>query len=306
MKVLGDDAIRDLLPAERVVAVLGELLRAQARGEFVAPARAVVHLGRPARLSVTAGAMARRWYGYRAYAGSGADGDGQVTIVHDGESGAVLGMAVGRLLGPMRCGGMTAVAVDRLAPPRPLDVTVVGAGRQAFFQLWALRAVRPVRRVRVVGRTPGSAARFVDEVRSRLGLDAAEATPIDLAGGLPGDVVVLATSSLTPVLDPERIHPGQLLVTVGPKQVGRAEFSAALAVEADLIVTDSRAQVLGYDPPHVLADRATEIVEFASLVASPSLDSVGQVDHCRTEGARVLFLNVGLGGAVAALLHSAL
>jgi alanine dehydrogenase len=229
-----------------------------------------------------------------------------VTVVHDGGSGAVLGMAVGGLLGPMRCGGMTAVAVDWLSPPGPLDVTIVGAGRQAFFQLWALRAVRPVRRVQVVGRTPGSAARFIDEVRTRLGLDAAEATPTDLAGGPPGDVVILATSSPTPVLDPERIRPGQLLVIVGPKQVGRSEFSARLAQDADLIVTDSRAQVLGYHPPHVLADLATEIVELASVAASPSTDPAGQVGRAGSAAGRVLFLNVGLAGADAALLHSVL
>jgi isocitrate dehydrogenase len=61
VNLLGDDAIRDLLPAERVVAVLGELLRAQAKGEFIAPARAVLPLGHPTRLTVTAGAMAGRW-----------------------------------------------------------------------------------------------------------------------------------------------------------------------------------------------------------------------------------------------------
>ena len=116
-------------------------------------------------------------------------------------------------------------------------------------------------------------------------------------------------ASPTPVLDLERIRPGQLLVTVGPKQVGRAEFSARLAHDADLIVTDSRAQVLGYNPPHVLADLATEIVELASFAASPSTEpagQVGQVGRAGSAGARVLFLNVGLAGAEAALLNSVL
>ena len=93
------------------------------------------------------------------------------------------------------------------------------------------------------------------------------------------------------------------------KQVGRAEFSARLAHAADLIVTDSRAQVPGYNPPHVLADLATEIGELASFAASPSTEpagQVGQVGRAGSAGARVLFLNVGLAGAEAALLNSVL
>ncbi len=299
MRVLGDDEIRARLPADRVVAVLTALLHAQAEGDFRAPARAVIPLTHPERLTVTAGALGDQWYGYRAYAGVGAQGDEQVTVVHDGASGAVLSMAVSALLGPMRCGGMTAVAVDALTPPGPVDVTLVGAGQQAYHQLWALRAVRTLRRVRVVGRSPGSAARFVEEVRSRLGLDAAEATPPDL----DADLVVLATSSPTPVLDPERIRPGQLVVTVGPKQVGRAEYSPALAAAADLVVTDSLAQLRGYDPPHVLADQADEIVELSSLLATSRADHGDELGLGAAARARALFCNVGLAGAEAALLQ---
>lgn len=300
MRVLGDDEILARLPADRVVGVLTALLHAQAEGNFRAPARAVIPLRFPERLTVTAGALGRQWYGYRAYAGVGAHGDEQVTVVHDGASGAVLGMAVSALLGPMRCGGMTAVAVDALTPPGRVDVTLVGAGRQAYHQLWALQAVRPLGRVRVVGRSPGSAARFVEAVRSRLGLDAAEATPPDLGA----DVLVLATSSPTPVLATEQIRPGQLVVTVGPKQVGRAEYSPVLADQADLIVTDSLAQLRGYDPPHVLAGRAHEIVELGLLLAGPGAKGGVETGGGAAAGPRVLFCNVGLAGAEAALLHS--
>jgi hypothetical protein len=66
-------------------------------------------------------------------------------------------------------------------------------------------------------------------------------------------VVVLATNSPTPVLDPAWLSPGTAVTTLGPKQVGRSEFDPSLAASAGLVTTDSVRQLNGYDPPFVLA-----------------------------------------------------
>ena len=61
-------------------------------------------------------------------------------------------------------------------------------------------------------------------------------------------IVILATSSHTPVLDPAWIDPGAYVTTLGPKQQGRAEFGLDLAEAASLLVTDSLDQIGAYDP----------------------------------------------------------
>ena len=63
---------------------------------------------------------------------------------------------------------------------------------------------------------------------------------------------MLATNSPEPVIEAAWIAPGRYVTTLGPKQVGRAEFGPDLVARADVAVTDSVAQTSAYDPPFIL------------------------------------------------------
>jgi ornithine cyclodeaminase len=297
--VLADRDVSALVTPERAVTVLTQTLLALASGRFIAPPRAGLALG-DIRLAVTAGEMRGEWFGYRSYAGVGAHGDEQVTAVHDLATGRLRGLAVGTLLGPMRAGAIGALAADRLAPSGAVDVGLVGAGRQAYFQLWGLRATRQIRRVTVFARSPEQRSRFAERVAGELGLRVECSSSAEAALGA-ADIAILATSSPTPVLADEAIEPGRYVATVGPKQVGRSEYSPALADAADLVVTDSPQQLFGYDPPHVLAgtEHARRIVGLADILAGTTAGRTRPDD-------RVLFCNVGLAGTEAALLEALL
>lgn len=108
------------------------------------------------------------------------------------------------------------------------------------------------------------------------------------------DVVILATSSSTPVIDTAWLEPDCVVLTLGPKQVGRAEFSADL-LDGAFVTTDSLAQLHAYHPPAVAAEHH----------AAGGVVSLGDVIADRVEppniGRRV-YLSVGLAGTEVALL----
>src|SRR5690606_11610449 len=125
-------------------------------------------------------------------------------------------------------------------------------GRQAWTQLWAIAAVRSLTDVAVYSRDPNSRGAFAARAATQLGVPArAVDSALDAVAGR--DIVVLATSSPTPVMQAAWLAPGTALTTVGPKQLGRAEFGADLPDRAALIATDSPAQLGGYHPPAVLS-----------------------------------------------------
>jgi ornithine cyclodeaminase len=273
--VLDDADVVARLDPRTAVMAMREALVAAYRGELEAPPR--VHAS---VLAFTCGRMADSWYGYRSYATH--LGGQQVVVIHAEPSGDLVGVAVGTALGALRTGALGGAAADALARPEANTVGLVGAGSQAWAQLWALSAVRPLTDVAVALRRPAAPRSLPAPRRTRRQpvSDAREAVR-------DRDVVVLATSSPTAVLDAAWLAPGTAVTTVGPKQVGRAEFGPDLPGGADVIVTDSPAQLAAYDPPALLATARAE-----------HLGAVLSGDHPgRTSPAAItLYASVGLAG----------
>ena len=112
------------------------------------------------------------------------------------------------------------------------------------------------------------------------------------------NIIIVATSSPSPVIGPDDIPDGAYMTTLGPKQVGRAEIGPDLTRDAALVVTDSLAQLRAYDPPHVLAaaDHGTHVAHLGAILTG--------TEH-PTAGTRI-FLSTGLAGTEAWLLNAAL
>jgi ornithine cyclodeaminase/alanine dehydrogenase-like protein (mu-crystallin family) len=300
IEVLRDeDVAARLTPAGAVAAMRDAVLATHAR-VLAAPPRVWADLSADAdddaRVIFTVGGRRGRWYGYRSYDTFGLPSDDQVTVLHDGTTGAVAGVAVSALLGRLRVGALGGLAVDALAAPDAGTLGLVGTGGQAFAQLWAIRAVRPLAEVVVYGRDPARRAAFVDRVVAELDLPARAASTAEEAVTGKG-IVVLATSSGTPVIEAGWVAPGASVTTLGPKQQGRSEFDVALAERAELIVTDSVPQTRAYRPPFLLAGTGAD----RRLVG---LGAVLTGDHPlpKDPAAVRLYCSVGLAGTEVALL----
>lgn len=289
--LLSDAELVERLDAATAVAWCRDAIVAAHRGDLLAPPRVHADLD-DGRFAYTAGRMPGRWYGFRAYDTLPTESSDQTVVVHTEPSGRVAGVAVGNVVGPIRTGAIGGVAADALSSPDATTMGIVGCGPQAWMQLWAVNAVRDLARVTVHCRTAETRERFAANATERYGVEVRAAGSAEAAVA-DAEIVVLATSSGVPVVDTAAIDPGAYVATLGPKQVGRAEFDASLARRADLVVTDSPAQMRAYDPPFVLrgTEHETGIVPLGAILAGEIEARPG-----------TLFCSVGLAGTEAYLV----
>jgi alanine dehydrogenase len=245
--LLSDYDVRAGLTPELAVAGARQALVDAHRGRLHAPPRLRADLGEAA-LVFTAGGMADGVRGVRIYqTGSESESSDQAVLVWGGD-GRLAGCIVGAELGAARTGALGAAAVDALAHPEAGHVGIIGSGRQAWTQLWALTAVRSITQVRVHSPTAAHRERFADRARAELELDA-RAVP-DARAAVDGvQIVILATRSEVPVIEPAWVSPGAHVNTVGPKAAGACETPPELAEAAAVVVSDSPAQAAAYGAP---------------------------------------------------------
>lgn len=298
MLVLDDADARRLLNPAAAVAAVRESLVGHHTGSLVAPPRLLADLG-GGDLLFTAGRLAGTGYGFRAYDTVPTTESDQITVVYDESTGRLAGAITGEFLGAARTGAIGAVAVDVLARPDAGILGLIGSGSQAWTQVWAIRAVRPLREVRVYSRDTGHREKFAQRVADELGLSAAAVA--DPAAALAGaDIIVLATNSKRPVIEAGWVaDSGAHVTTLGPKLVGAHECPVELAERADVILTDSPAQLGAYRQPFFL-DAATQ-----QRIGALGASAAGEGQRRTSPDQLTLFCSVGLAGtdvAVAAAL----
>ena len=263
MMILTDDDVC-AASAAMVVAAAREALLQAGRGELTAPPRARAELG-SVDYVFTVGGLSDGTSGFRAYRAGHPAGDQMVAVWN--ASGQLTGLVVGDELGARRTGALGAVAVDLLARPEADTAGVVGTGRQAWAQLWALTAVRELRQVRVYSPDQQHRRDFAARAREELGLmvwpseDAASAV-------CDAGIVILATRSTTPVIDVTDIAVGAHVTTVGPKFADRHEMPSGLVAAAALVTCDSPAQAAAYPEPFFTG--STPLVSLADVLLGTS------------------------------------
>lgn len=174
----------------------------------------------------------------------------------------------------LRTAATSAVAVDALAPRRPLRVAVLGSGFEARNHLQALLTVRSVLSVAVYSPNPASRAAFVElfgTVYQQKVADAPSAQ--DAVAG--ADLVVCAAraNGEEPILKAEWLAPGSTVVSIGSTLPEQRELDVGVMRIAARIVADMRDEVL-HDTGDGIAARAAGIaledrtISLAELLAT--------------------------------------
>ena len=236
------------IPAAEAVAAMWDAVAAHGNGELCAPPRSHIELGEAA-MPLTAGRLPGVASGFRLYSSAPEAADELTLIFRAG--GAPVGVVLGRDLGRRRTGALGGVAAKLLARPDASDIGLVGAGEQAFTQLWAISAVRDLRRVRVFSRRPTTALAFARRCERELELAVQIVTSAQQAV-TDADIVVLSTPSAEPLIQSSWLRPGAHEHTLGPKGVAEGECPLQLVRDAAVLVSDKPAQLYsmaGARPP---------------------------------------------------------
>lgn len=204
-------------------------------------------------------------------------------LLLDPDTGALIALMDGRYITEARTAAVSAVSARHLARPEASTLAILGSGVQARSHLEMLAMVRPLRDVRVWSPRADSRDRFVRDVQphSTAVISAAPTAETAVRGA---DLIVLVTSSPTPVLDSAWVAPGAHVMAIGACRPHQREMDPALVARSRLVV-DSRAAALveagdvalaiaegRFTEDHVLGELG-EVVR-GTLVARQTLDDV--------------------------------
>jgi ornithine cyclodeaminase len=135
----------------------------------------------------------------------------------------------------VRTPAVSAVAVRHLAPADARRLVVFGTGPQAWGHVQALRSVRPVEHVAVVGR--GGTAEFVARCHAA-GLAAESADPAAVGDA---DLVACCTSAREPLFAGRLVRDHAVVVAVGSHEPSAREVDEGLVGRATVVVESRRA-----------------------------------------------------------------
>ncbi|NJK81949.1 MAG: ornithine cyclodeaminase family protein [Chloroflexaceae bacterium] len=198
----------------------------------------------------------------------------------DAETGRPVAVMDGTYLTALRTGAVSGVATQYMARADTHVLALFGAGVQARTQVQAVCAVRPIREIRIVNRTPARADDLIELLKTD-GIDAAIERVDNAAAALRGaDVVCCATGATVPLFDAADIQPGTHINAIGSHDPRMAEVPAATVARARVVVDEHaaaraeagdilQAEAAGLiDAGHVLGELAR--LSLAALPPAPS------------------------------------
>jgi ornithine cyclodeaminase/alanine dehydrogenase-like protein (mu-crystallin family) len=133
---------------------------------------------------------------------------------------------------------VSAVSLRHLGRHDAGVLAILGSGVQARSHLEALTCVRAFREIRAWSPTAERLRRFVEESGHRIA-----AAPSAEAAVRGADVVLVATSSVTPAIEDAWVAPGAHVIAIGACRPSQQEIDPALVARAHLVV-DSREAAL--------------------------------------------------------------
>lgn len=280
MVILDERAVQRLLHFPDLIPAMARALADLSAGRVVQPVRAVLpvapHQGFFAVMPAYAGALGAKLVTFYPR-NEGLPTHHAVIVLFRPETGEPLAMMDGRLITEMRTAAVSAVATQHLARAESAVLAILGSGVQAGSHLEALRLVRPFAEVRVW--SPHQARGFAE----RHGVQAVATAEAAVRGA---DVVVVATSSRTPVLFGRWLSPGTHVNAVGATRPDWRELDDDLLARARLYV-ESR-EAAGKESGDVMAAREV-VAEIGEIVAGgqPARRSADEITVFKSVGVAV-------------------
>ena len=237
-----EEQVREALPMAKAVELVEESFRRLGSGAGVNHPRRRVGLESSAVLHyMAAGDNQDGLLGAKLYVTKPGVGARFLVVLFDAEQAALLATIDANALGQIRTGAATGVATRYLARDAVAVLGLVGSGFQAETQLAAVAVVRPLRSVRVFGRSAEKRVAFAARMSRRLGLavEAVETARLAVEGA---DIVVTVTNSGQPVVEGAWLPSGCHVNAAGSNQARRREIDSAVVERSAVVAVDSLEQ----------------------------------------------------------------
>ncbi|HNY40800.1 MAG TPA: ornithine cyclodeaminase family protein [Bryobacteraceae bacterium] len=233
-----EDEVRRLLPIKDAIEAVAESFRALALDQASNQPRRRLFLPTGSVLHQMSGWF-RGYYGLKVYAANVKKGSLSFHVMlYDAATAEPLALIEANALGQIRTGAATGAATRVLAPPGPATVGMIGTGFQAWTQLEAVAAVRPVAEARVWSRSKQKRESFAERATAELGITVGAPDTAEQAVRGAG-IVITATYAKDPVVEDDWIGSNVHVNAAGSNQANRREIPTGLVRRASLIAIDS-------------------------------------------------------------------
>jgi ornithine cyclodeaminase/alanine dehydrogenase-like protein (mu-crystallin family) len=257
MLFLSEADVQELLPMNDAIGLMRRAFEELAAGRAQNQPRRRLILDTGSTLHSLAGSFLN-YFGTKFYSTNPRYGAYFHFMLYDAATAEPLAFMEANHLVQIRTGAASGYATDLLAKPDADTVGIVGSGFQARTQVEAIRAVRPIKTVRVWSRSEEKRGRFAEEC-SAISVD----SPEEAVRG--AQIVVTATNAKDPVLESGWIAPGTLINAMGSNAANRRELPDELVCRADVIAVDSLEQAKIEAGDLILAGCWSNVVELQAL-----------------------------------------
>jgi ornithine cyclodeaminase/alanine dehydrogenase-like protein (mu-crystallin family) len=223
--------------------------------------------------------------------GTSRDSHQGAVLLFEAENGSLEAIVDATSITAIRTAAVSGVATRLLAREDARELALVGSGVQARTHLAAMKAVRPIARVRVASQDLGRAARFAERESKRHGIPVEPvATVREAVAG--ADVVCTVTSSREPVVFGEWLSPGVHVNAVGSSVSSARELDTAAVARSRLYV-DRRESALAEAGDFLIAKKEGAVGD-EHIVGEIGEVAIGRVPGRRSPDEITLFKSVGL------------
>ncbi|HCG62952.1 MAG TPA: cyclodeaminase [Sphaerochaeta sp.] len=219
---------------------------------------------------------------------------GQMLVV-SAETGFLQGVLLDNgYLTQVRTAAAGAIAAKYLAPDGVDTVGVFGCGVQARYQMEALSLVKPFKRIVMYSiDTEARKQDFVKDMTERLGVEVVSAkSGAELVAQC--GIVVTTTPSRKGYFEPEWVHPGLHITSMGSDAEDKQELKGGVFGKADIIACDLKAQSfrlgeLRGAKEEGFVTESTPVLEIGQIIstAKSARTSADQVTVCDLTGVGV-------------------
>ncbi|MBB4633248.1 ornithine cyclodeaminase family protein [Sphingosinicella soli] len=240
MKIVTEAQAREAVTLVEAIALMEQVFIALHRGEAEIFPVVLGHGSDPSSRFSMKGGLIRPLHAVGLKVGTywpanrarGLESHGSTTLLLDDETGAPRAMVGATHLTALRTAAADGVATRALSRPESATLAVVGAGHQAWFEMLAVLAVRPIRNVAVWSRSPDAAAAFAERARRETGLDVSSGSIENICRS--ADIIITATAAREPLVQSAWVQPGTHISAMGADSEGKQELDTRLAGMARL------------------------------------------------------------------------
>jgi alanine dehydrogenase len=298
-RLLTEQQVQSLLPMADLIAAMEAALARFSAGEVLQPVRSVLTVGptkaffglMPAYVPNPGSLGAKLVTVFADNPSKQLPSHLATIVLLDPETGSLQALMDGRYITEARTAAVSAVSARFLAKRDAATLALIGSGVQARSHLEAFAEVRQLKDVRVWSPTAASRERFVREMSGHVAAPIrAAATAEEAVRG--ADLIVLATSSVSPVIENQWVGAGAHVVSVGACRPDQREMDPDLVARARLYV-DSRAAAL-VEAGDVVMSMASGLFTAAHIRGELGEVVLGRADGRQADGDITIFKSLGM------------